>query len=70
MVLGLNSIFDLAKGTEFEPKTQTKCPEPDPFIQYNDIIFGIGMDDRLYVYENGYWRKAEEVNNYENSTGK
>lgn len=60
MGFGVISIFDLAKDTEFEPKLQTRCPEPDPFIQYDDIIFGIGMDEKLYVYQDSCWRRADE----------
>jgi hypothetical protein len=57
---GVNKIdlFRLADGTECEPKEKTVCPQPDIFIEYKGIAFGIGMDNKLYIRENGTWRKA------------
>jgi hypothetical protein len=53
------TIFDLAKGTECEPKFEpTSFPTPDPFLEYNGVQFGIGMDAKLYIKEDGKWRKA------------
>ena len=53
-------IFDLAKGTECEVKNYHAkiSVEPDPFLEYNGIVFGIGMDTKLYIYEDKKWRKA------------
>jgi len=57
------NIFDIAVGTECEPKIDDKCWKagcyiPDVFLEYNGVKFGIGMDDKLYIYENNVWRKA------------
>jgi hypothetical protein len=53
------SIFDLAKGTVCEPKTPNKSSvEPDVFLEYNGVRFGIGMDCKLYINVDNKWRKA------------
>jgi hypothetical protein len=60
------SIFDIAKGTELEPKYKGKISvEPDPFLEYNNIVFGIGMDCKLYIREDNVWRKVQEKENGE-----
>jgi len=59
-------IFEIAKGTECEPKeilTEEQrsgfgCVVPDIFLEYKGIKFGIGMDAKLWIYEDGEWRKA------------
>lgn len=54
------SIFKIALGTECEPKNkQSPCPEPETFLQYKDVEFGIGMDEQLYIKEDNTWRKAQ-----------
>ena len=58
------SIFDITKGTELEPKYKSKISvEPDPFLEYNNIVFGIGMDCKLYIREDNVWRKIKEKGN-------
>lgn len=53
------TIFDIAKGTVCEPKVEaTSFPTPDVFLEYRGVQFGIGMDTKLYIKEDGKWRKA------------
>ena len=53
------NIFEIAKGTVCEPKTPNKSSiEPDTFLEYNGIRFGIGMDCKLYIHEDGKWKRA------------
>jgi len=62
----LTNLFDLAKGTECEPKELLTpeqrsgfgCVMPDVFLEYKGVKFGIGMDEKLWIWENESWRKA------------
>ena len=62
-------IFKLTLGTELEPSIKsTSCIEPDPFLEYKGLVFAIGMDEKLYIKEDGIWRKAH-YKETENSNG-
>lgn len=58
------NIFEIARGTECEPKQSERerwakgSYIPDVFLEYKGVRFGIGMDEKLYIHEDGVWRKA------------
>lgn len=60
-------LFEIAKGTEFEPEQEVQfiCLMPDPFLQYKGTVFAIGADNELWVKEDGHWRKARSKSDRE-----
>jgi len=62
----MTDIFELAKGTECEPKEFLTpeerngfgCVIPEVFLEYKGVKFAIGMDAKLWIWEEGSWRKA------------